>query len=119
MFTKNIFNQKDGIADLVGNILEADYKNKMEELKGDQHKIDKNKNNKIDAHDFKILRGEKTMQKEAAATPHYTDDSGNQYHYGASGYVSVKNKSGIEKYRYANKFLSGINHRKFTKYRIG
>jgi hypothetical protein len=66
MFTKNIFNQKDGIADLVGNILEADYKNKVEELKGDQHKIDKNKNGKIDSHDFKILRGEKPMQKEAA-----------------------------------------------------
>ena len=29
-----------------------------EELKGNQHKIDKNKNNKIDAHDFKLLRKE-------------------------------------------------------------
>ena len=37
----------------------------QEALKGDQHKIDKNKNNKIDAHDFKILRGEKKgMKKE-------------------------------------------------------
>jgi len=27
-----------------------------EELSGDQHKIDANKNNKIDAHDFKLLR---------------------------------------------------------------
>lgn len=66
MFTKNIFKQKDGIADLVGNILEADYKNKMEELKGNQHKIDANKNNKIDADDFKILRGEKKSMKEAS-----------------------------------------------------
>jgi len=31
-----------------------------EELKGNQHKIDKNKNNKIDAHDFKLLRKEDT-----------------------------------------------------------
>lgn len=30
-----------------------------EALKGNQHKIDKNKNNKVDAEDFKILRGEK------------------------------------------------------------
>jgi len=30
-----------------------------EALKGQQHEIDKNKNNKIDAHDFAILRGEK------------------------------------------------------------
>jgi hypothetical protein len=39
----------------------------QEALKGQQHKIDKNKNNKIDAHDFKILRGEKKgMKKEEA-----------------------------------------------------
>ena len=36
-----------------------------EELKGNQHKIDKNKNNKIDAHDFKILRGEKKVSEES------------------------------------------------------
>lgn len=29
-----------------------------EELKGNQHKIDKNKNGKVDAHDFKLLRKE-------------------------------------------------------------
>jgi hypothetical protein len=27
-----------------------------EELKGDQHKLDKNKNGKIDAQDFKLLK---------------------------------------------------------------
>jgi hypothetical protein len=27
-----------------------------EALKGDQHNIDKNKNGKVDAHDFKLLR---------------------------------------------------------------
>jgi len=75
MFTKNIFTNKDGIADLVGNILEADYKNKMEELKGNQHKIDKNKNNKIDAHDFKILRGEKSAQKEEVDPTDTTTDT--------------------------------------------
>lgn len=115
MFTKNIFNQKDGIADLVGNILEADYKNKMEELKGDQHKIDKNKNNKIDAHDFKILRGEKPMQKEAAVTPHYTDERGNQYHYGASGYVGVKNKSGINQGQQHLSSMSDVHKKNYEK----
>jgi hypothetical protein len=65
MFTKNIFNtKKDPIADLIAPILEAQTKAKMEELKGQQHKIDKNKNGKIDAHDFKILRGEKKAVKE-------------------------------------------------------
>lgn len=35
-----------------------------EELKGNQHKIDANKNNKVDAHDFKLLRAKKSMQEE-------------------------------------------------------
>jgi hypothetical protein len=34
-----------------------------EELKGNQHKIDANKNNKIDAHDFAILRGKKKVKE--------------------------------------------------------
>ena len=38
----------------------GDFKDRLiESLKGNQHKIDKNKNNKIDAHDFKILRAQK------------------------------------------------------------
>lgn len=36
----------------------------MEKLIGNQHKIDKNKNKKIDAHDFALLRKEKTSIKK-------------------------------------------------------
>jgi hypothetical protein len=64
MFTKNVFTQTDAVADLIKDINEADYKAKMEALKGNQHKIDKNKNNKVDADDFKILRGEKKVNEE-------------------------------------------------------
>lgn len=65
MFTKNIFNQKpDALVDLINNINEADYKLKVEALKGDQVKLDKNKNNKLDADDFKILRKEKKVNEE-------------------------------------------------------
>jgi hypothetical protein len=64
MFTKNVFTQTDAVADLIKDINEADFKAKMEALKGNQHRIDKNKNNKIDAHDFKILRGEKKVNEE-------------------------------------------------------
>ena len=64
MFNKNVFTQTDVVADLIKDINEADYKAKMEALKGNQHKIDKNKNNKIDAHDFKILRGEKKVNED-------------------------------------------------------
>ena len=37
-----------------------------EELKGNQHKIDKNKNGKVDAHDFKLLRKEEEEIEEQA-----------------------------------------------------
>ena len=37
-----------------------------EELKGDQHKIDANKNGKVDAHDFKLLRGKKKVEVDEA-----------------------------------------------------
>ena len=39
-----------------------------EALVGDQHKIDKNKNNKIDAHDFKLLKAKKKMMESLKAT---------------------------------------------------
>jgi hypothetical protein len=67
MFTKNSFNGKaDPVADAIKAIAEADYALKMEALKGDQTKLDKNKNNKLDADDFKIIRGEKkkTVKEE-------------------------------------------------------
>lgn len=48
----------DIVADAVLEILQ------QEELKGNQHKIDANKNNKIDGEDFKILRGKKKVEEE-------------------------------------------------------
>jgi hypothetical protein len=36
-----------------------------EELKGNQHKLDHNKNGKLDAHDFKLLRKKKKVAEEA------------------------------------------------------
>jgi hypothetical protein len=38
------------------------FKSFMEALKGKQHKIDKNKNGQIDAHDFKLLRKEESEE---------------------------------------------------------
>lgn len=54
-------NKLKEVANAVSKIMEASMK---EELKGDQHKIDANKNNKIDAHDFKLLRSGKKVAKE-------------------------------------------------------
>jgi hypothetical protein len=47
-----------GIAKATDKLTKEESETVDEALKGDQHKIDKNKNNKIDAQDFKILRKE-------------------------------------------------------------
>ena len=47
------------VAEAVGKIVD-------EGLKGDQHKIDANKNKKIDAQDFKILRAKKEVKEDSA-----------------------------------------------------
>jgi hypothetical protein len=58
---------------LTQSIAEAAKKVMDEELKGQQHKIDKNKNNKIDAHDFKLLRKEENVEEamQKADVPAY------------------------------------------------
>ena len=44
---------------VVKNLANEEVEQTDEELKGDQHKIDANKNGKVDGHDFKLLRGKK------------------------------------------------------------
>lgn len=51
--------KKDSVSDTVAKI-------QAEALKGDQHKLDKNKNGKVDKHDFKLLRKEETDLAEEA-----------------------------------------------------
>lgn len=46
----------------------TNFKPVSEELKGKQHKIDKNKNGKIDAQDFKLLKGKKEEVEEEKNT---------------------------------------------------
>lgn len=47
-----------------GEEKEKEKETVKEALVGNQHKIDANKNNKIDAHDFKLLRAKKSVKKE-------------------------------------------------------
>ena len=60
------------------------FKSFMEALKGNQHKIDKNKNNKIDAHDFKLLRKEEEELGESedrmARADYKVNSSGRKSH---------------------------------------
>ena len=66
-------NKKDSLTSKVEEILH------QEALKGNQKKIDKNHNNKIDADDFKILRGEKKkpeVKEEIDVNDRSVDDLG-------------------------------------------
>ena len=67
MFTNKL--KYDSIATAVKGVVETSEKELDEALKGNQHLIDKNKNNKVDPEDFKILRGEKkAVKKEEVET---------------------------------------------------
>ena len=52
----------------------------MEALKGNQHKIDKNKNGKIDAHDFKLLQKEEESEDRMSRADYKESPSGRKSH---------------------------------------
>ena len=63
-----------------------EFKSFMEALKGKQHKIDKNKNGEVDAHDFKLLRKEEAEELEEASVKSEKHSWGKMMtvHHGAS-----------------------------------
>ena len=61
-----------------------EFKSFMEVLKGKQHKIDKNKNGEIDAHDFKLLQKEEQEITEATVkTQKYSWGTMKTVHHGS------------------------------------
>lgn len=62
--TKKNFGLPESLIAAVSEAMKTRIEVKKEELKGDQHKIDKNKNGKIDAHDFKLLKKEEVELDE-------------------------------------------------------
>ena len=58
-YLKSAKNRRQGINKAIDKLTKEDTEQTHEELKGDQHKIDANKNGKVDGHDFKLLRGKK------------------------------------------------------------
>lgn len=61
-----------------------------EALKGNQHKIDANKNGKIDAHDFKMLRKKKGMKENAEVLGEEEYDYYRDYKHGGATYDEYK-----------------------------
>jgi len=81
----SIFNDKalKGVAAAVAKIMD-------EELKGNQHKIDANKNGKVDAHDFKLLRGKKGMKEESEKMAKKDHDGDGKVESGKSEFLGSR-----------------------------
>jgi hypothetical protein len=65
------------------NVKKEETEHMQEELKGNQSKIDKNHNNKIDAQDFKILKGQKKANEETEQLVEYETDKNGRYVHNA------------------------------------
>jgi hypothetical protein len=61
-----------------------------EALKGDQHKVDANKNGKVDAHDFHLLRKKKKVAEEAEQIDELSNDTLRNYRMKAKHDVDMK-----------------------------
>lgn len=75
-----------------------------EELKGKQHKIDANKNGKLDAHDFKLLRAKKKVAEEAEELEELSHDTLRRYRMKSK---SIADNEGPLNYREKGRELAG------------
>ena len=110
---------KSSVDDLKGpktkELLQKDKEDHMktkgrydEELKGDQHKIDANKNKKIDAHDFAILRDKKKVAEELKGDQHKIDANKNNK-VDAHDFAILRGKKKVkEDMHFAKKLIEGI-----------
>jgi hypothetical protein len=110
------------VADAVKKIMEADAQKKVEEaLIGNQKNIDKNHNNKIDAQDFKILKGQKKAVKEeeqideiklSDLTPRKIEGKSYGKNYvdpeGADDAADMKSKKKVSKGTYSSRATRGF-----------
>lgn len=87
---------------------EPEEKEVKEELKGNQHKIDKNKNNKIDAEDFKMLRKE-----ELKGNQHKIDANKNNK-IDAHDFQLLRGKKKVKEDTFAAKLLNSLDEKKGT-----
>ena len=104
--------KNDAIADAVRGIMEK-------ELKGNQTKLDKNHNGKLDGQDFKILRGQKKATEDVeqidelkkSTLASYAKKAGDEssYYSFAAGSRSAKDPQRLVSDKLAMKRLSGAN----------
>jgi hypothetical protein len=87
---------------------------KKEELKGNQHKIDKNKKGKVDAHDFKMLRSKKKPQGADYAEQRRKDRLASNGRMDEADSYSIKNTKTDNTY-HISKYPITSNHSIYKK----
>ena len=97
----------DAVADAIREILQ------QEALKGNQHEIDANKNNRIDAHDFKLLRGKKKDVDEEVKDDEKMQEASFPV---PPGYPAFKKKKPVPPVPPANEEVKDEYARKVDKY---
>jgi hypothetical protein len=84
------------VADAARRIMQGQEPEVLSEsLKGDQHKIDANKNGKIDAHDFELLRAKKEVKEEKDSCEDEAEEAVDKHEkkmHGKKGEVSKHEK---------------------------
>jgi hypothetical protein len=90
---------------LTQKVAQAVAKIMDEELKGNQHKIDANKNGKVDAHDFKLLRAKKEVKEESEQIDELKDSTLQSYKHKAQN--EIKNRENSLKYYKADLKFDG------------
>jgi hypothetical protein len=86
------------------NVWERKFKRVNEALKGNQHKIDANKNGKVDAHDFKLLRGKKKVAEAVEELEELSHDTLRRYRMKSK---SIADNEGPLNYREKGRELAG------------
>jgi len=110
------------VADVAAKIMMGQTEEKKpeiisEELKGGQVKLDKNKNKKIDAEDFKILRKEDEEKEETILE--YESKNGKYTHKGTYGYSGKGAEHGETDYDKENELAKAADTKKPNRKKYG
>ena len=101
--------KQDAVADAVKEILQ------QEALKGNQDKIDANHNGKIDAQDFKILRGKKKVEEEIDTNDRTEDTPGGRKKTKQSDDVGPGSDAKVTKFKLKSESIASAVVKVLTK----
>ena len=101
----------------ISEMIDRVRKLKNEELKGNQHKIDANKNGKVDAHDFKLLR--KMKKEEVEQIDELSKNTLKSYKYKAGQDARAHDSASLKAFKQGDKEKDDAHFNKSVKRMAG